>query len=148
MRALAIPLGIGCQRRLIDKKLPNPSRKQRRRTERSGLGFFSGNPEPALPLQRWIKQFDYYELPSGQVSRSFLVGLKNFIDLVCSCSRSSRSHRLDIYLERGNSLVGSVYTTNRANLVSSMHTAGKVVSCTAERVTSSITAIFVCRVNN
>ena len=104
LRALAAPLRIGRQKRLIDKKPPNPSRKHRRKPERSELGFFSSNPEPALPLQRRIKRFNYCKLPSGQVSRSFLVVLGDFLDLVCSCSRGSRSRRLDIHPEKGNSL--------------------------------------------
>ena len=104
LRALATLLGIGRQRRSINKKPSNPSRKQGRKTERLGLGFFSSNPEPALPLQRGIERFNYYELPSSQVSRSFLVVLKDSVNLVCSCSRGSMSRSLDIHPERGNSL--------------------------------------------
>ena len=131
------------------KKPPNPNGERGRKNERLRLGFFSSNPEHALPLQKGIERFDYCELPSGQVSRSFLVVLGDPVDfLVCSGSRGSGTRRLDVHPERGNSLVGSVYTTNRANLVSSMRTTGKVVSCTAERVASCTPAILVCRVDN
>ena len=148
LRALAAPLGIGCRKRSIDKKFPSSSRKQRRKNKRLGLGFFSSNPEPALPLQKKIEQFNSCELTSGQVSRSFLVILRDFVDLVYSCSRGSRSRGLDVYPERGNSLIGSMYTINKANLISSMHTAGKVVLCTAERIALCTTGILVCQVDN
>ena len=148
LKALAALLEIGRQKRLIDKKPPNPNRKQGRKTKRLGLGFFGGNPEPALPLERGIKQFDYCELSSGQVSHSSLVVLRDSVDLVCFCSRGGRSRGLDVHPKTGNSLVGSVYTTDRANLVSSMRIAGKVVSCTPEKVASCTTAILVCRFNN
>ena len=130
------------------KKPSNPNRERGRKNERLRLGFFSSNSEHTLPLQRGIEQFDYCELPSGQVSRSFLVVLRDSVDLVCSRSRGSRSRRLDVHPERGNNLVGLVYTTDRANLVSSMRTIGKVVSCTTERVDSCTPAILVCRVDN
>ena len=88
-------------------------------------------------------------LPSAQVSRSFLVVLRDPVDfLVYFGSRGSRFCRLDVHPERDNSLVGLVYTTNRANFVSSMCTAGKVVSCTAERVASCTIAILVCQIDN
>ena len=132
LRALAASLGIGRQRRSIDKKPSNPSRKQGRKIERLGLEFFRSNPEPALPLQRRIEQFDYCELPSGQVSRSLLVVLGDSVNLVCSPNRGSRSCRLDVHPERSNSLVDSVYTTNRANLVTSMYTAKRVALYTLE----------------
>ena len=126
---------IDCRRRSIDKKSPNPSGKQRRKTKRSGLGFFSSNPEHTLPLQKGIERFDYCELSSGQVSRSFLVVLGNSVDLVCSRSRGSRSRRLDVHLE-------TVVTV----FVGSMRTAGRVVSCTKERASTIV--ILVCRVGN
>ena len=118
LRARAALLEIGCQKRSIDKKPPNPNKKQGGKTERLGLGFFSSNPEPALPLQRRIEQFDYCELPSGQVSRSFLVVLGDFVDLVCSCSRSSRSCKLNAYCRESHlmhqravvSFVGLMFT--------------------------------------
>ena len=50
LRALAVPPEIDCQRRSIDKKPPNPNRKQGRKTKRLGLGFFSNNPKLALLL--------------------------------------------------------------------------------------------------
>ena len=77
-----------------------------------------------------------------------MVVLGDFVHLVCSRSRDSGFCRLDVYPERGNSLVRLVYTTNRANLVSSMCIAGKVVLCTAERVTSCTTAILVRRIDH
>ena len=47
----------------------------------------------------------FLRLPSGQVSRSFLVVLGDPVDfLVCSESRGNRSCRLDVHPERGNSL--------------------------------------------
>ena len=97
LRAPAAPLGIGRQKKSINKKPPNPNRKQGRKTERFWLAFFGSNPEHTLSLQRRIEQFDYYELLSGQLSRSFLVVLEDYIDLVCSCSRGSRSFRLNAY---------------------------------------------------
>ena len=147
LRALATPLGIGRQKRSIDKKPSNPSRKQGKKTKRSGFGFFSSNLEPALSLQREIERFVYCELPSGQVSCSFMVVLGDSVDLVCSRSGGSGFCRLDVYLKRGNSLVGLVYITDKANLVSSMRIAGKIILYTAERVTSYTTAILVCRID-
>ena len=73
---------MGRQRRSINKKPLNPSRKQGRKTERSGLGFFNSNPEPLLSLQRRVEQFDYCELSTGQMNRSFLVVLGDPVDLV------------------------------------------------------------------
>ena len=119
---------IDRRRRSIDKKPPNPSRKQGRKTERSGLGFFSSNPEHALPLQRGVERFHYCELSSGQVSRSFLIVLGHPVDLMYSQNRGTGSCRLDIHLERSNSLVGLVYTIGGANLVSSMRIAKKVAN--------------------
>ena len=130
------------------KKPPNPNGEWERKNKKSRLGFFGSNPKHALPLQKRINRFDYYELLSDQVSRNFLVVLRDSVNLVCFHSRGSRSHKLDIHPERGNNLVRSVYTTDRANLVSSMRTIGKVGLCTVERVASCTTAIFVCRIDN
>ena len=63
---------IDCQRRSIDKKPPNPSGELGRKTERSRLGFFSSNPEPALPLQREFKQFNYYSYRAARWTVTFL----------------------------------------------------------------------------
>ena len=79
---------------------------------------------------------------------SFLMVLEDLVALMCFQNRASGFCRLDFYPERGNSLIGSVYNTDRANLVSSMHIAGKVVLCTAEKVTSCTIAILVCQVDN
>ena len=68
------------------------------------------------------------------MNRSFLVVLRDSVDLVCFCSKDSRSCRLDIHPERGNSLVRLVYSTNRANLSSLICGTEKVVLCTVKRV--------------
>ena len=130
MKALAVPFGIGHwgDNWSIDKKSPTSNAERGRKTKRSRLGFFSNNPKHALPLQRWVERFNYCELSSGQVCRSFLVVLGDLANLVCSRNRGNRSRRLDVHPERGNSLVKSVYTTNIANLVSSMRTAGRVAN--------------------
>ena len=100
-------LKIDCWRknkRSINEKPLNPNREQRRKNKRSRLRFFSNNPKHALPLQRGVEQFNYCELSSGQVSRRFLVVLRDSVDLMCSWNRGSRSYKLNIYPERGNSL--------------------------------------------
>ena len=88
----------------MDKKPLNPNREKRRKNGRLRLRFFSNNTEYALPLQKRVEQFDYCELSSNQVSRSFLVILGDSVDLVYSQNRDSGSCRLDIHPERGNSL--------------------------------------------
>ena len=71
------------------------------------------------------------------MSRSFLVVLGDPVDfLVCSGSRGSRSRRLDIHPERGNSLRRLNAHRRERGLVHS------------RRVTLCTTAILVCRVNN
>ena len=85
------------------------------------FGFFSNNPEHTLPLQRGIKRFDYCELSSGQVSYNFLVVLGDFVDLVCSSSRDSKSRKLNAYCRESDfiywkgviSLVGLMFTQKK-----------------------------------
>ena len=62
------------------------------------------------------------------------------VDLFCSRNRGSGSRRLDIYLERGNSLCSLNAHCRESDRVSSVHTAERVTSCTA--------AILVFRVGN
>ena len=67
------------------------------------------------------------------MKRSFLMVLENPVDfLVCFESRNSRFCRLDIHPERGNSLINLVYTTDRANLRSSMRIVEKIALYTLE----------------
>ena len=146
MKILAVLLVIGRwgDNWSIDKKPPKPNGERGRKIKRSKLGFFSSNPEHALPLQRGVERFNYCELSSSQISHSFLVLLGDPVDLVCSWNRGSRSRRFDVQPERDNSLVRLVYTINRANLASSMRIAWRwptlCNSCTI--------AIFVCQVDN
>ena len=68
MRALAVPAYnrlLKKNKRSIDEKPPHPNGEQGRKNERLRLGFFSNNPEHALPLQKGVEQFHYYELSSG-----------------------------------------------------------------------------------
>ena len=125
------------------KNLPTLTGNGGGKTKDQGLDFLVITLNTLHPCRGKIEQFDYCELPSDQVSRSFLVVFGDSVDLVCSCSRGIRSYKLDVHPKRSNSLVRLVYTINRANLVSSMRIAEKVVSCTAKRVISCTAAILV-----
>ena len=85
------------------KNLPILIGKKREKPKDWGLEFLVITLNILYPVEE-VERFDYCELSSGQVNRSFLVVLGDPVDLVCFQNRGNRSNRFDVYPKRGNNL--------------------------------------------